>query len=244
MAFQRERSFDAEADLRGMHGRKPAPPPSPTNLLPHPPLHNFTFLSHPTGWDVVLLEEEARLVPRLRRFYYEPGIAGVEQVRGRDDGDPERALLAERKKGWNEIPRNREVVAFGQTFDDFAHVIDGHKGPVHFSVWESPYTIGPKVEIDFDTEGWHRFLVGLMDEGIVKRPTRSIEQAVRVEFETAMRRYQTSGLKSATAIACAEIYERKLGAFAVIQGGGSRGRRPEPAPTSQPGPDAGAKEPS
>jgi len=206
-----------------LQGRRPAAPPTPKPVLKMDAQHNFVFLYHPDAWDVIVPEEGSpRLVPRLRRFHFEPGVACVEAVKGAADGDPTRALHEAAKKGWQQVPRDREVTAHGSQYDDYAHQFDGHKGPVTLSVWERPYVRGGNVVIDFDQEGWHAFLIGLVDDGVVPLPDRAVRRAVELEMKTAMRRHQTSAEKSAGASAIAEMYETKVKAFEVHEGGRSR----------------------
>lgn len=205
-----------------VEGRLPAAAPSEKPKLRMDFRHNFVFLAHPAQWDVVNTGDGPRLVPRLREFSFEPGVAGVEQVKGSWDGRPDRALTELARKGWSVIPRRRPVVAHGETFLDYALCYEGHKGLVHLPVWKRPYIRGGEVVIDFDDDGWHTFLVNLLDEGVVAGPDRQALRAHELSMRSSLARHRTSAERSAFAIEVAELYERKLDAFKVYQGGKSR----------------------
>lgn len=199
------------------------------------PAADFTFLHHFHQWDVVLIDEKPVLVPRLRQFHHEPGVAAVEDVKDpAGNGDPDRALGLLARKGWAAIPKSGKFSAFGEVFTNYVMAYPGHRGLVHMSVWKRPYVRGGQVITDFDEEGWHRWLAGLMSAGVVAPPDRVTKRAVELEFRQMMRRLQTSGSRSALAAEHAEVYEQKLGAFAVVSGGKVKAEpKAAPAPAKE-----------
>ena len=244
MAVTRRTGEAAGAEGVALTGRAPARAPVPTPRLKLEPAHNFVFLAHPARWDVAVVGDEPVVIPRLRQFHYEPGLACVEPVKGSFDGDPTRALELAAKKGWQAIPRDRTVVAWEQEWDDYALVYDGHRGPVHLSVWHKPYTLGGQVVVDFDDEGWLRFLANLLKDGVIAGPDRMVRRALELEFKGALNRYRTSAERSATAAGISETYEVKMRAFTVVKGGRPAGGGAADKPPERPAPKSSKPAPA
>lgn len=195
-----------------LEGRRPDPPPTASTLLRLPPSCNFVYLTHPASWDVALVgeEEEPRVVPHLRRFHFEPGVSGVEQVRGASDGNPRAALSRLAELGWTRIDPDIEVTAWGRKVRGYAQRFDGWKGPVHLDVWTAPFQLGLTVQTDFDQAGWDAFRLSLIGS-VVPKPDNVIMRALRRRLERSMLRRRSS--ETARGLAVGEVYEQKLAAF-------------------------------
>lgn len=195
-----------------VEGRRPTPPPSPQRLLPLDPSHNFVFLHHPACWDVEADAEGAmHIVPRLRVLRFEPGLSGVEGVRGHSDGNPTRALAELGERGWRVIPPSMKVRAHGQEMEGYVVEYPGHRGPVHLDAWSRPYRVGSKAVIDFDGAGWLAFRLALVKEGVIAPIDGSVRRALQLDMERAKRKRLNN--KLSTSEVSAEPYARKLAAF-------------------------------
>lgn len=229
MAVNRQRE-SATADGVVLQGEAPRPRQVAAAKVRLEPAAEFTFLHHYHQWDVVVIDGVATLVPRLRQFHHEPGVAGVEDIRDpAGNGDPTRALQLLEKKGWAAIPNVGKFTAFGDVYTNYMMMYQGHRGLVHMAVWKRPYVRGGQVITDFDEDGWHLWLASLVKDGVVAPPDRVTKRAVELEFRAMLRRLQTSGSRSATAAEHAEVYEQKMGAFKVVAGG----RKADPAPKKE-----------
>jgi len=123
---------------------------------------NFIFMAHPMRWDVFPVGNgEYEILPLLTKLEFQAGIAGVLPVKGKDlqDGDPSWALLAKQQSGWQAIPADTEVTAFGEKEVGYVHFVENDRGEYsHLSVWERPYMLGSSVFFDRDQDGYIQFL--------------------------------------------------------------------------------------
>lgn len=210
-------------------GRRPEPPPAPNNRVQLPPSQDFVFLWHPEMWDVVEVDGEPKLAPRLREFRYEPGVAGVEEVKRQRGGNPRRALATQAERGFLPVDPNVIVHAWGRDEEGYVRMYDGVRGPVHLSVWHRPYVLGGRVVVDFDEEGWNAWRASLVGT-TVPAPDARTQRALQLDMAKTLRKLQTSAERNASAAAKAEQYERRLTVFQ----GGARRRKGAATPASTP----------
>jgi len=217
MATDKKASVQRAPDGTNIAGRRPEPPPSSAPVLRMDPRANFVLLHHPHRLDVVFIDDEPVVVPMLRRFHFEPGVSGVEQIRGRSDGNPSRAIATLVDKGWTQLDPGMTVTAWEKSEEGYVRVYDGHRGPVHLDVWTRPYVLGAQVLMDFDSDGWNEFRRDLFAKKVLSPPDKIVLRALATHIRRAMIKRRTT--ETAQAIASSEIYERKLAAFAIVEGG-------------------------
>lgn len=211
-------------------GRAPDTAPMVAARLRLDPSHQFVFLFSPLVWDV----RGGRLLPSLREFRLEPGVAGVEELKGRFDGDATRALAELAKNGWKLVPRG-PVRAFGADAPDYCLRYDGHRGPVHLDAWRRPVQIGSRVELEHDVDGFNDWLASLVEGGLIPPCPETVKRALRLRFERGMRK-RLSNERNALAIANGELYEAKLAAFGPQPPRAVPPAVPPPAPPAPPAP--------
>ncbi len=224
MATNRDSAARNQTDGTVLVGRKPVPAASPTNTLRLDPLADFVFLHHPHRWDVVLHEDKALLIPALRKFHFEPGVSGVHQVRATGLGNAAPALATLGERGWTVIDPNMEVKAWGKTEDGYVREFAGHRGPVHLDVWTKPYILGGQVVLDIDDAGFIEFRASLVAARLVPPCDKIVRKALQTRMRRAMIKRRTT--ETAQSIAASEVYEQKLAAFTVIDGGKTRASTP------------------
>ena len=209
-------------------GRRPDPPPQAQSLLPVEASCQFHFFHHPIQWDVAGQGDGAVIVPRLRLFRLEPGLSGVIQIQGRNDGNANLAISEIKQAGWIEIPR-MPVKAWGAESPDYCVRYDGVRGPVHSEAWRRFHIVGAQVATEWDQEGWIEFLLSLPGKHIPEI-SASIQRALYLEMQRAAES-RLSNDKSVGAQRRGTIYEARL---SVLEGG-RPSRRVESAPAA---PDA------
>ena len=212
-------------------GRRPDPPPQAQSLLPVEASCQFHYFHHPIQWDVVGMGEEAIIIPRLRLFRLEPGLSGVVQVPGRNDGNANIAFGEIKQAGWIELPR-MPVKAWGSDQPDYCIRYDGVRGPVHAEAWRRFHIVGAQVATEWDQEGWIKFLQSLPGK-YIPEISPSIQRALFLDFQGAAEK-RLSNDKSVGAQRRGTIYEARL---SVLEGGRSPVRQeqepaPEPAPVA------------
>jgi len=194
----------------------------------------FHFFHHPIQWDVAGQGETSVIVPRLRLFRLEPGLSGVIQVQGRNDGNANLAISEIKQAGWIEIPR-MPVKAWGGDQPDYCIRYDGVRGPVHAEAWRRFHIVGAQVATEWDQEGWIEFLLSLPGK-YIPEISPSIQRALYLEMQRAAES-RLSNDKSVGAQRRGTIYEARL---SVLEGG-RPSRRAEPvavAPDAAPSPVA------
>lgn len=201
--------------------------------------HDFVYICHPLRWDVYLTERGAEILPAITELEFQPGLAGVLPVKGEMNGDPSYAITAKVAKGWQVVPEDFEVVAFGEKRRGYRHVYDGRGGPDSHvcPVWVRPYQVGGQSFSQRDEAGFFQFLrdvaekvMGPMDVNA----RRGLEAKLREMHRTAA----SAAGKSYMAESTAGVLLKKLEAFArsdSSQASSRPGRAPKPAPKATAG---------
>ena len=196
--------------LEDFSGRAPDPAPTAGNVLRADPSTQFHFLHHPLQWDVYGQGDAAVLLPRLRVFRLEPGVSGVIQVKGRNDGNGLNALAERKQDGWIEIPRG-PVQAWGKEFPDYCLRYDGHRGPVHAEAWRKFTILGTRVVEEWDLKGWTAYLQGLVGK-VIPDITSNVRRGLFLQMRAAGER-RVSNDRNLGAVRRGEVYERRLAAL-------------------------------
>jgi hypothetical protein len=183
----------------------------------------FHYFHHPIQWDVAGEGDDAVIVPRLRLFRLEPGLSGVIQVPGRNDGNANLAISEIKQAGWIDIPR-MPVKAWGADQPDYCIRYDGVRGPVHAEAWRRFHIVGASVANEWDQEGWIEFLLSLPGK-YIPEISPSIQRGLYLEMQKAAES-RLSNDKSVGAQRRGTIYEARL---SVLEGG-RPSRRAEPVP--------------
>jgi hypothetical protein len=152
----------------------------------------------------------------------EPGLSGVIQIQGRNDGNANLAISEIKQAGWIEIPR-MPVKAWGGDHPDYCIRYDGVRGPVHAEAWRRFHIVGAQVATEWDQEGWIEFLQSLPGKHIPEI-SPSIQRALYLEMQRAAES-RLSNDKSVGAQRRGTIYEARL---SILEGGRAPVRIPEP----------------
>lgn len=184
-------------------------PRTGSSHLKIPPRKDFVFLVSPTETDMV----DGEVLPRLVRFYIDPGINGVPGVersedaenvnwRGAVDAECHRngRILVDPDRYGMEVTVNGKVVRPDPEEDSrdprtwYVKRYLGHKGYVHVSIWETPTTLGRQVLWAKDLEGEKAFrrevvkkIFGKIDDRIEKATVQRAKFEL-AEFKNELRR--------------------------------------------------------
>ena len=205
-------------------GRAPVVAALTGRLLRLDAQRQFVFLAHPLIWDVI----GNRLVPRLRQFFFEPGVSGVEERKGQFDGDATHALADLERNGWK-IIKPQKVIAFGAEKPHYCLAYDGYRGPVHIEAWRRPIQIGNRVDFEHDEKGYVNWLVSLIETEQIAPCSETTKKGLKLRLTRAMRK-RFGNDRNAIAVANGEIYEQKL---RVLDGRFVVEPDPEPAASSE-----------
>ena len=141
-------------EFSGGGGRQPDPILAITPALNLAPVAPYLYKFHPERWTLI----DGELLPCLAKLTIEPGINGVDK-----NGDPTGAKVAAEQKGWQILPW--DCIDGG-----YLRVHTGTYGPVHLSRWERPKSIGNRVIIKRDDDGYKAFLRGLIARAVISPP--------------------------------------------------------------------------
>jgi hypothetical protein len=222
-------------------GDEPAPPrAAPTSFFNYAASEDFTYMADPRRWDVFLTADGPEILPCLTPLRHQPGLKGVRGLEEKVDGvkvqiaDPSNAITHRvQHRGQIPIPKDLEVVAFGQRYRGYVHRYRVRGGKfAHLSRWERLYALGDACYTQRDAEGYFAFLREVRDRFLGGRCDPNVARAL----EEKIRGYHRSALGQAAANAPAGLMQKEeLAPKLAVFGPSTRRAPPAPLAAPQPG---------
>lgn len=137
--------------------------------LPLAPNTPFLLTHSPLSWFSAKVDGQPRWLPVLKPMALAGGVLGSKPGRGKDD-PPQHGPAVDRMRR-RKVPRvvlEAEVSEYLRAYPCASK--DGRKGDYYCDAWERPEVVAGAYDPGRDDEGYHRWLVSLLDRGLIQAP--------------------------------------------------------------------------